>query len=179
MGEAMPRKPKTETHRGVDQKLKGSDIWWVRWVDIKGTRRAVRAGNFGTAVKLSDEKQLERRTGQLLPLSRLAMADVHLERVSELAAHKTLGVTRRYAHLAPQKLQEALERLVSPGALPAGDGARLEALRRLARIGSLLDALQPAKTAGTIPVQNGSLAQNVIHGQGQYLAVSRSYQPTY
>jgi hypothetical protein len=166
MGEAMPRKPKTETHRGVDQKLKGSDIWWVRWVDIKGTRRAVRAGNFGTAVKLSDE-------------SRLAMADVHLERVSELAAHKTLGVTRRYAHLAPQKLQEALERLVSPGALPAGDGARLEALRRLARNGSLLDALQPAKTAGTIPVQNGSLAQNVIHGQGQYVAVSRSYQPTY
>ena len=69
MGEAMPRKPKTETHRGVYRKVKGSNLWWVRWVDIKGRRRTVCAGNFGTAVKLSEEKQLERRTGQLLPVN--------------------------------------------------------------------------------------------------------------
>ncbi|HEY1161179.1 MAG TPA: site-specific integrase [Terracidiphilus sp.] len=62
----MPRKPKVETHRGVYQKVKGSGLWWVRWLDLQGRRRTICAGNFGTAVKLSDEKQLERRTGQVL-----------------------------------------------------------------------------------------------------------------
>ena len=65
----MPRKPKTETYRGVYQKVKGANLWWVRWVDIKGERRTICAGNYSTAVKLSDEKQLERRIGQLLPLN--------------------------------------------------------------------------------------------------------------
>ena len=62
----MPRKPKVERHRGVYQKVKGSGLWWVRWLDLQGRRRTICAGNFGTAVKLSDEKQLERRTGQVL-----------------------------------------------------------------------------------------------------------------
>jgi site-specific recombinase XerD len=425
----VPRKPKTETYRGVYQKVKGANLWWVRWVDIKGERRTICAGNYSTAVKLSDEKQLERRIGQLLPLnvrkgckfsevvaigvkfsedskqgdakgfkaraelpleefggrmadsittpemqewmdemaaerdwsagtrnrykstisscfreaqraakvvsnpmrlvrrqrepegrlryllgeeeallrakirgplngrangsaqacldqmdialltgmrrgeqftvsldqvnlgeghiflvktkngysryvhlnsaaqaitkrllaeherrghapttklffaqdgekianprkwfetalaqanikgvtwhtlrhtfcSRLVMADVPLERVSELAGHKSLSVTRRYAHLAPSKLREALERLVSPSVSSEGDGGLLEALQRLARNGSLLEALQPASTPlGTIPVQNGSqngsLAQNGVFGQGRDVAVSR------
>ena len=116
--------------------------------------------------------------------SRLVMADVPLERVSMLMGHKTLTQTRRYAHLAPGKLREALERLVSPEAPPAGDGALLEALRRLARNGSLLDALHGvAQETGTNPVQNGSqngsLAQNAVIVQGHDVAVSRSYQPTY
>jgi len=116
--------------------------------------------------------------------SQLVMADVPLERVSMLMGHKTLTQTRRYAHLAPGKLREALERLVSPEAPPAGDGALLEALQRLARNGSLLDALHaPALETGTNPVQNGSqngsLAKNVVLDQGQDVAVSRSYQTTY
>jgi hypothetical protein len=87
--------------------------------------------------------------------SRLVMADVPLERVSKLAGRKTLSVTSRYAHLAPRKLREALERPVSPGASATGDSL-LEALQRLARNGSLVDALQPSKTAGTVLVQNGT-----------------------
>ena len=65
----MPRKPKVETHRGVYQKVKGSGLWWVRWLDLQGRRRTICAGNFGTAVKLSDKKQPERRPGLVLASS--------------------------------------------------------------------------------------------------------------
>ena len=63
----MPRKAKIEAHRGVYQKVKGSDLWWVRWVDVKGQRRTICAGNHSAAVTLADSKQLEKRTAQVLP----------------------------------------------------------------------------------------------------------------
>jgi len=43
--------------------------------------------------------------------SRLAMAGVPLHTIAELLGHKTLGMVMRYAHLAPARLQEAVERL--------------------------------------------------------------------
>lgn len=44
--------------------------------------------------------------------SRLVMAGVNLRTVMELAGHKSIEVTTRYAHLAPEHNQEAIERLV-------------------------------------------------------------------
>jgi integrase len=44
--------------------------------------------------------------------SRLVMAGVNLRTVMELAGHKTIQMTTRYAHLAPEHNQEAIERLV-------------------------------------------------------------------
>ena len=47
--------------------------------------------------------------------SRLVMAGVPLNEVSELMGQKTLAMTRRYAHLAPEHKLNALERLVPKG----------------------------------------------------------------
>jgi site-specific recombinase XerD len=45
--------------------------------------------------------------------SRLAMAGVDLLTISELMGHKTIQMTKRYAHLAPAHNQAAVDRLVS------------------------------------------------------------------
>jgi site-specific recombinase XerD len=43
--------------------------------------------------------------------SRLVMAGVDLRKVQELMGHKTIAMTCRYAHLAPQHLQDAVSKL--------------------------------------------------------------------
>lgn len=45
-------------------------------------------------------------------ISRLVMAGVDLRTVQELAGHKTIAMTCRYAHLSPQHQQSAIEKLV-------------------------------------------------------------------
>jgi integrase len=45
--------------------------------------------------------------------SRLAMAGVDLLTISELMGHRTIQMTKRYAHLAPAHNQNAVDRLVS------------------------------------------------------------------
>lgn len=45
--------------------------------------------------------------------SRLAMAGVDLLTIKELAGHKTLAMTLRYAHLSPSHQRQAVERLIS------------------------------------------------------------------
>jgi len=48
--------------------------------------------------------------------SRLVMAGVDIRTVQELMGHKTIQVTLRYAHLAPQHQLEAVQRLCDTGA---------------------------------------------------------------
>jgi hypothetical protein len=56
--------------------------------------------------------------------SRLVMAGVDIRTVAELMGHKTIQMTMRYAHLAPQHSLAAVERLtsfelpMSPPAIP-------------------------------------------------------------
>ena len=45
-------------------------------------------------------------------ISRLVMKGVDLRTVQELAGHKTISMTVRYAHLAPEHNQAAIEKLV-------------------------------------------------------------------
>jgi integrase len=59
-------------------------------------------------------------------ISRLVMAGVDLRRVQELAGHKTIAMTRRYAHLAPAHLQAAVEKLVESTATCTATGASKE-----------------------------------------------------
>jgi site-specific recombinase XerD len=47
--------------------------------------------------------------------SRLAMAGADLLTIKEVGGWKTLAMVQRYAHLAPNRLHEAVERLVSNG----------------------------------------------------------------
>jgi integrase-like protein len=47
--------------------------------------------------------------------SRLVMASVDLRTVQDLGGWRTLGMVQRYAYLAPDHLQAAVERLVSGG----------------------------------------------------------------
>jgi len=49
-------------------------------------------------------------------ISRLVMKDVNLRTVQELAGHKTISMTTRYAHLAPEHNQAAIEKLDSAAA---------------------------------------------------------------
>jgi integrase len=58
--------------------------------------------------------------------SRLVMADVDLRTVQELMGHKTIGMTVRYAHLAPKHTLAAVERLDSPTAWPSDTTADTE-----------------------------------------------------
>jgi integrase len=44
-------------------------------------------------------------------ISRLVMAGVDLRTVQELAGHKTIQMTIRYAHLAPEHKRRAVERM--------------------------------------------------------------------
>jgi integrase len=45
--------------------------------------------------------------------SRLAMAGVPLKTIQVLAAHKTISVTAKYAHLCPNTLSGAVEKITS------------------------------------------------------------------
>ena len=47
--------------------------------------------------------------------SRLVMAGVDIRTAQELMGHKTIQVTMRYAHLAPQHQLEAVQRLCNAG----------------------------------------------------------------
>jgi site-specific recombinase XerD len=49
-------------------------------------------------------------------ISRLVMKGIDIRTVQELAGHKTIQMTMRYAHLAPSHVQQAVERLVAPTA---------------------------------------------------------------
>ena len=50
--------------------------------------------------------------------SRLVMAGVDIRTVQELMGHKTIGMTVRYAHLAPKHTLAAVERLDAPTGEP-------------------------------------------------------------
>ena len=43
--------------------------------------------------------------------SHLAMRGVHIRALQELLGHKTLAMTQRYSHLAPEQLQNAVKLL--------------------------------------------------------------------
>jgi integrase len=59
--------------------------------------------------------------------NRLVMKGVDLRSVEELLGHKTIAMTVRYSHLAPTRLQEAVERLTEKPTETATDTERSKA----------------------------------------------------
>ena len=53
----MPRKAKEQKHKGVFERDKGTGIWWVRYVDVDGKRKARSIGTFGDAVNFYEGEE--------------------------------------------------------------------------------------------------------------------------
>ncbi len=93
--------------RGVYEKLSGSDVWWIRYVDADGRFRREKAGTKGTAVDLYRKRKTEALQGKKLP-------------------EKLRRRVVRFAELA----DDALEYSKANNAGHASDGYRIAALRK-------------------------------------------------
>jgi site-specific recombinase XerD len=65
----MPRKPKKQKHRGVFERVKGSNIWWIRYTNERGKRITSKVGTFAAAVHVYEQRTAAIRLGVLLPHS--------------------------------------------------------------------------------------------------------------
>jgi site-specific recombinase XerD len=70
--------------------------------------------------------------------SRLVMAGVDIRTVQELLGHKTIGMTVRYAHLAPKHTLAAVERLDAPTETPTDTTTDTSALEQSEAVASVL-----------------------------------------
>ena len=61
----VPRKRKEKKHRGCFQRPPESNIWWIRYVDVDGKRKARCVGTFGDAVNVYEENKARVRRGFL------------------------------------------------------------------------------------------------------------------
>jgi len=69
---------------------------------------------FDPAIKASGVKDYTWHCNRHTFASRLVMAGVSLNTVTQLLGHRTIQMTMRYAHLASEHAQGAVDRLVSP-----------------------------------------------------------------
>jgi site-specific recombinase XerD len=53
--------------RGIFEKVPGSGIWWIRYVDARGRYRREKAGTWSTADRLVDKRRNEALQGRKLP----------------------------------------------------------------------------------------------------------------
>jgi site-specific recombinase XerD len=65
----MPRKPKEKKHRGVFEREKSSGIYWVRFVDVDGKRKARCIGNFSDAVDFYEAEKVRIRRRVVAPIA--------------------------------------------------------------------------------------------------------------
>jgi site-specific recombinase XerD len=65
----MQRKPKEKKHRGVFEREKGSGLYWVRFVDVDGKRKARCIGNFSDAVDFYEAEKVRIRKRILAPVA--------------------------------------------------------------------------------------------------------------
>jgi integrase len=87
---------------------------WV-FVNRKGEKLRGQRDWFEPAVKTSGVKDYTWHCNRHTFASRLVMAGVDLRTVAQLMGHRTIQMTMRYAHLAPDHQQNAVERLVTSG----------------------------------------------------------------
>jgi site-specific recombinase XerD len=74
---APPKAPRKKSRnvRGVFEKVPGSDVWWIRFIDAKGRFRREKAGTKGMAIDLYRKRKVEALEGKKLP-ERLRRATV-------------------------------------------------------------------------------------------------------
>jgi integrase len=64
----MPRKSKQRKHKGVFERDKGSDIWWVRFTNHDGKRVSRCIGTFSDACNFVDEQKVRVRRQIIAPV---------------------------------------------------------------------------------------------------------------
>jgi site-specific recombinase XerD len=84
---------------------------WV-FVNRKGEKLRSHRDWFEPAVKVSGVQNYTWHCNRHTFASRLVMAGVNLRTVAQLMGHRTIQMTMRFAHLAPDHQQSAVERLV-------------------------------------------------------------------
>jgi integrase len=66
--DTVPRKRKEQKHKGVFERDKGSNIWWVRFTDVDGKRKARCVGTFSDACNFVDEQKVRVRKRIIAPV---------------------------------------------------------------------------------------------------------------
>src|SRR5580700_5005963 len=64
----MKTKPESEPKRGVYERDKGSNIWWIRWTDQEGKRHREKVGSYGNAEKLLEKRHTDVLEGRKVPV---------------------------------------------------------------------------------------------------------------
>ena len=109
--ETIPKTQKTrraragKPDRGIFEKVPGSDVWWIRYVDAQGRYRREKVGTWGNANKLLSKRRAEALEGKKLP---------------EL---------RKRAILFSELADDAIKYIEGRYARPADDVARMNLLR--------------------------------------------------
>jgi integrase len=62
-----PRQRKTKATRGIFEKTRGSNVWWIRYMDAAGHYRREVAGSWSQARQLLDKRRGEALAGKKLP----------------------------------------------------------------------------------------------------------------
>lgn len=73
--------------RGVFERRKGSDIWWVRHTDCSGREHREKASTRGMAIALLDKRRMERRQGIKMPETIRREGTAARDRLDLAAAH--------------------------------------------------------------------------------------------
>lgn len=84
------------------------------FLNTKGERLRESRDWFEPAIKLAKIEDFTWHCNRHTFASRLVMAGVDIRTVAQLMGHRTIQMTMRYAHLAPEHNQGAVEKLVSP-----------------------------------------------------------------
>lgn len=109
----------------TELKKRRSPDGWV-FVNMDGERLCGYKHWFDPAVDLAGIREFTWYCLRHTFASRLVMAGVDLRTVAELMGHKTIQMTMRYAHLAPEHNLAAIERLVSFNSGNSDSGERSE-----------------------------------------------------
>jgi integrase len=109
----------------AELKKRRSPDGWV-FVNMDGERLCGYKHWFDPAVDVAGIREFTWYCLRHTFASRLVMAGVDLRTVAELMGHKTIQMTMRYAHLAPEHNLAAVERLVSFNSFTSDSGERSE-----------------------------------------------------
>jgi hypothetical protein len=127
------RKKAARKERGIFEKVPGSEVWWIRYSDATGRIRREKAGLKQAAITLYRKRKTEVLQGRQLPETIRRREVLLVELLADAAEHiqhyyrgqrldadgkdyryktlKTIAMTCRYAHLAPQHQLEAISKL--------------------------------------------------------------------
>lgn len=194
--------------RGIFERPKDSDIWWVSYRDMAGRRHREKAGTRGMALALLDKRRMERRQRAKLPetlrhkpvpireLLDLAAAHVreHYSTKRISAKTGTWATDSRYpallaafgsadaASLTPQQIEHGLSKLAAEREWQPGTVNRGKAFLSLAyRLGVAngLVSVNPARLVRQRREDNGRLLWFTPEQEARLRAVIREQWPAH